>query len=98
MSTSKSLRSLVLGALAFASVSQQAARADTYTQDFSGFVDGTTDLGDGSVLIGNAAVTPQVIGEQLRLTQATNDNNAAFHIPARTTSPVNATVVAFSLP
>ena len=68
------------------------AWAEEYSQNFDGFADGTTDLGDGSFMIGNANVEPQVFDEQLRLTENTNSNNAAFHIPAMSDSSQGFTV------
>ena len=32
------------------------AKADTYSQDFNGFANGTTNLGDGSVMAGTANI------------------------------------------
>ncbi|GAA3856869.1 hypothetical protein [Celeribacter arenosi] len=52
------------GAL-FAIMATSGAHAATYMQDFDGFADGTTNLGDGSYFGGAASVQ----GGQLRLTQ-----------------------------
>ena len=66
-------------------LSAGASRADTYTQDFTGFADGTTDLGDGSVFAGTA----QVVGEQLELTQDLGASGfGSFSIPALADSSV----------
>ena len=68
-----------------------AASAATYVQNFDGFADGTTDLGDGSAIssniddagagfpVGNASVQ----GGALRLTEDNvNGQRASFRIPA----------------
>jgi hypothetical protein len=55
--------------------------ADVYDQDFT-FADGTTSLGDGSV-IGSNNGTASVQGGRLRLTEeGVNDTLASFRIPA----------------
>ena len=55
--------------------------AETYWQDFE-FADGTTDLGDGSVIASNDGIN-QVVGGALRMTQSgVNSSNAYFWVPA----------------
>ena len=54
-----------------------------YTQTFNGYADGTTDLGDGSVIVTNDAFAAGVYGEQLELTRDdVNSQKAAFGTPA----------------
>ena len=54
------------------------ARAGDYTQNFDGFADGTTDLGDGTVMFGTA----RVVNGALQLTQDGIAGGAAsFSIP-----------------
>ena len=68
-----------------------SASAANYFQDFNGFADGTTDLGDGTIIasnidnagagfpVGNASVQ----GGELRFTQDdVNSQRASFRIPA----------------
>ena len=54
--------------------------AETYDQDFNGFPNGTTELGDGSVITGQAA---SIVDGRLQLTQ---DGEAlgfsSFSVPA----------------
>lgn len=64
------------------------AQADTYSQNFDGFADGTTGtaLGDGSE-IGSTGTAAQVQGNRLRLTDtATTSTRASFRIPALASS------------
>ena len=50
----------------------------TYSQDFDGFPNGTTDLGDGSVMAGDANIQ----NNALQLTQLGNsDSTSSFSIP-----------------
>lgn len=66
-------------ALAAALVFTGQLSAATYTQDFTGFADGTFDLGDGSIMAGTANVQ----GEQLELTRdGVAGGFASFSIPA----------------
>ena len=66
-------------ALAAALVFTGQLSAATYTQDFTGFADGTFDLGDGSIMAGIANVQ----GEQLELTRdGVAGGFASFSIPA----------------
>lgn len=68
-----------------------AATAASYFQNFDGFADGTTDLGDGSTISSNIddaisgfpAGRASVQGGELRLTQDdVNSQRASFRIPA----------------
>jgi hypothetical protein len=66
-----------------------AATAASYLQDFDGFADGTTDLGDGSTIssnldqAGNPVGRASVQGGALRLTEDdVNSQRASFRIPA----------------
>lgn len=69
--------SALLGAILFASGS--AASATVYFQDFNGFADGTTVLGDGSLMNGGTA---SIQGNQLRLTQDNvSSNYNSFSVP-----------------
>ena len=53
-----------------------------YEQDFNGFADGTTELGDGSTLESTPADVNSVQGEALRITDdATESTAAAYFIP-----------------
>lgn len=77
-------RSLIAPVVIIASSS-----AATYTQDFTGAADGTTDLGDGSVIASNLDIVgfpvgqASVQGEELRLTEDdVNSQRASFRIPA----------------
>lgn len=74
----KTFKYFTLSALALAAIGSSASGA-TYFQNFDGFADGTTVLGDGSQMNGTA----QVIGGTLQLTE--NDvagGFASFNIPA----------------
>lgn len=75
----KTIRSFALSALVFAAIGGIASAA-TYSQNFDGFADGTTVLGDGSVMSGASA---SVQGGRLQLTI---DNQglgfASFSVPA----------------
>ena len=74
----KTLKSFALSAFALASLTATASAA-IYTQNFDGFVDGTTDLGDGSQMNGTASVQ----GGQLRLTEDLGASGfGSFNIPA----------------
>lgn len=56
-----------------------AATAATYSQNFDGFADGATDLGDGSQMNGTASIQ----GGALRLTEDMGaGGQASFNIPA----------------
>ncbi len=46
------------------------------------FPDGTIDLGQGTILVGNANFMPSVQTGRLQLTNSTAGNNSAFHLPA----------------
>lgn len=55
-----------------------ASAAHVYSQNFNGFANGTTDLGDGSVMNGTA----QIVNNQLQLTQdGVAGGFASFNIP-----------------
>lgn len=65
------------------------ATAATYSQNFEGFADGTTDLGDGSVIGShfddptNGVARASVQGGSLRLTEDdVNSQRASFRVPA----------------
>lgn len=73
--------STLISALATVLFALPASAATSYTQSFT-FADGTTNLGDGSVIQSNDG-TASVQGGQLRLTSSANGSTAAvFHIPA----------------
>ena len=56
------------------------ARAESYSQDFDGVADGTTNLGDGTVIFGQAA---RVLGGRLQLTRDLEGlGHSSFTIPA----------------
>ena len=56
------------------------SQAATYQQDFDGFADGTTDLGDGTVIAGTAA---RVLGGRLQLTRDGEGLGfSSFSVPA----------------
>lgn len=55
-----------------------------YTQDFDGFANGTTDLGDGSSMASNANASVQVQDGVLQLLEdGVNDQRGVFRIPAQ---------------
>jgi len=65
-----------------------SASAATYTQDFDGLADGTTDLGDGSAIASNLDLAGFPVGQasvqggELRLTEDdVNSQRASFRIP-----------------
>jgi hypothetical protein len=61
-----------------------SAKAETYSQNFDGFADGTTNLGDGTVITGQA---PRVQGGRLQLTiDGQGLGYSSFTIPAVTNS------------
>ena len=67
---------LTAALVCFASTAVQAQ----YSQDFEA-ADGTTDLGDGSLIWSNDGLN-QVLSGALRMTQAeTNSSNATFNTP-----------------
>ena len=67
--------------LGFSFVFMSVAMADTYSQNFDGFADGTTDLGDGSV-IGSNDGTASIQGGALRLTlDLVTSTRASFRLP-----------------
>jgi len=66
-----------------------SASAASYLQNFDGFANGTTDLGDGSVIgshfddAGNGVARASVQGGELRITEDNvNSQRASFRIPA----------------
>lgn len=60
-------------------VADDPAPNTVYSQKFDRYVNGTTDLRDGSRIVGGAFVFDGV----LQLTTNNNSQNVAFHIPAR---------------
>ena len=75
----KMIRSFALSSIALLALSGTASASAWYMQDFDGFADGTTDLGDGSQMNGTANIQ----GGQLELTRdGVAGGFASFNIPA----------------
>jgi hypothetical protein len=75
----KFLNTAVTGLVLSISCLVNFANAGLLTYDFNA-ANGTTAFAGGAVLTSNAAADAQVVGNRLRLTNGTNNNNSAFHL------------------
>jgi hypothetical protein len=75
----KFLNTAVTGLVLSISCLVNFANAGLLTYDFNA-ANGTTAFAGGAVLTSNSAADAQVVGNRLRLTNGTNNNNSAFHL------------------